>query len=67
MLFHISSKFDLLIGVEMVMCHPFIVLINGCFHDGQAICPRLSHNGPRKVVLARGVKIGHMDRLNVQG
>jgi hypothetical protein len=30
------------------------VLRNGCFHNGPVIYPRLSHNGPRKVVLALG-------------
>ena len=30
-------------------------LRNGCFHNGPVIYPRLSHNGPRKVVLALGV------------
>jgi hypothetical protein len=34
------------------------VLRNGCFHNGLVICPRLSHNGPRKVVLALGVASG---------
>jgi hypothetical protein len=34
------------------------VLRNGCFHNGPVICPRLSHNGPRKVVLALGVASG---------
>ena len=29
------------------------VLRNGCFHNVPVIWPRLSHNGPRKVVLAR--------------
>ena len=32
-----------------------LVLRNGCFHNGPVKCPRLSHNGPRKVVLALGV------------
>ena len=31
------------------------VLRNECFHNGPVICPRLSHNGPRKVVLTLGV------------
>jgi hypothetical protein len=34
------------------------VLRNGCFHNGPVICPRSSHNGPRKVVLALGVASG---------
>jgi hypothetical protein len=39
------------------------VLRNGCFHNGPVICPRLSHNGPRKVVLALGNNLGHMTGL----
>jgi hypothetical protein len=31
------------------------VLRNGSFHNGPVICPRLGHNGPRKVVLTLGV------------
>ena len=34
------------------------VLRNGCFHNGPVICPRLGHNGPRKVVLDLGVASG---------
>ena len=34
------------------------VLRNRCFHNGPVICPRLSHNGPRKVLLALGVALG---------
>ena len=34
------------------------VLRNGCFHNEPVICPRLSHNGPRKVILALGVASG---------
>jgi hypothetical protein len=34
------------------------VLRNECFHNGPVICPRLSHNGPRKVVLALGAASG---------
>ena len=34
------------------------VLRNGCFHNGPVRCPRLSHIGPRKVVLVLGVASG---------
>ena len=34
------------------------VLRNWCFHNGPVICPRLSHIGPRKVVLVLGVASG---------
>jgi hypothetical protein len=38
------------------------VLRNGCFHNGPVICPRLSHNDPRKVVLALSVASGQHNR-----
>jgi hypothetical protein len=34
------------------------VLRNGWFHNGPVICPLLSHNGPRKLVLVLGVASG---------
>jgi len=33
----------------------------GVFHNGPAICPRLRHNGPRKVVLALSIALGQYD------
>ena len=34
------------------------VLRNGYFHNGPVICPGLSHNDPRKVILALGIASG---------
>jgi hypothetical protein len=37
------------------------VLRNGCFHNGPVICPRLSHNGPRRWLGPIQPSLGHYD------